>query len=188
MATKTEARGWPVPAHLGCLQMPGAKPGPGSATPATTGGKRALNRLPRSCACIAGWRDAITVLGFQPLPPMFFRTLALGLLLAGAAPGFAAVPPSNPAVEKLADGILLPVGDSWLRLTVCADNTIRVAYAKDHAFSAFRPSLIVVPPPGPTPRTSRRRDSGRPAAARPPASAGRSRPGRRLPLPRTPAW
>ena len=42
---------------------------------------------------------------------MFFRTLALGLLLAGAAPGFAAVPPSNPAVEKLADGILLPVGD-----------------------------------------------------------------------------
>ncbi len=86
---------------------------------------------------------------------MFTRTLALGLAFGFSLPfapsGLAAVSPPPPAVERLADGIILPVGDGFLRLTACADNTIRVAYAKDHAFAAFRPSLIVVPRSAPVP-------------------------------------
>ena len=36
--------------------------------------------------------------------------------------------------EKLGDGILVRVGDNFLKLEVCADDVIRVAYAKDRAF------------------------------------------------------
>jgi alpha-D-xyloside xylohydrolase len=38
--------------------------------------------------------------------------------------------------QKLDDGVLLPVGGNVLKLEVCADNVIRVAYAKDPAFFA----------------------------------------------------
>src|ERR1017187_3782687 len=44
--------------------------------------------------------------------------------------------------EKLADGLILAQGDGWLKLTVCADDIIRVAYARDRAFFD-RPSLVV---------------------------------------------
>src|ERR1035438_9047833 len=44
--------------------------------------------------------------------------------------------------ERLADGLVVAQGDGWLKLTVCADDIIRVAYARDREFFD-RPSLIV---------------------------------------------
>src|SRR5438067_8760349 len=49
-----------------------------------------------------------------------------------------------PAVEKVADGVLIRIGDSLLKVEVCADNVIRVAFAKDRAFFA-RKSLAAEP-------------------------------------------
>jgi alpha-D-xyloside xylohydrolase len=60
-------------------------------------------------------------------------------LLALAAP-----PPARGVPERQADGILLAVGDAWLRVALCGDAIVRVSYAKDRAF-ATRPSLIVEP-------------------------------------------
>ena len=44
--------------------------------------------------------------------------------------------------EKLADGIVVAQGGGWLKLTVCSDDIIRVAYARDRAFFD-RTSLMV---------------------------------------------
>ncbi len=67
-------------------------------------------------------------------------------LLAAAAASlslFVAPLPAAPAVEKLSDGIVVPVGDTFLKIEVRADNIIRVAAAKYRA--AFeQPSLAVV--------------------------------------------
>lgn len=52
-----------------------------------------------------------------------------GVLVVGlTAPYWAATP------EKLPDGIILPIGDAFLKVEVYADNIIRVAYAKDRSF------------------------------------------------------
>jgi alpha-D-xyloside xylohydrolase len=62
----------------------------------------------------------------------FLRVLlasVAGVLIAGlTAPFWAATP------EKLPDGIILPIGDAFLKVEVYADNIIRVAYAKDRSF------------------------------------------------------
>ena len=46
--------------------------------------------------------------------------------------------------EKVADGILVGIGDAFLKIEVCSDDVIRVAYAKDRAFFA-RKSLMAEP-------------------------------------------
>jgi len=61
-------------------------------------------------------------------------SLCVALVVAGQLSTHAA--PASP--QKLADGVLLPVGDNFLKLEVCADNVIRVAYAKDPSFFARR--------------------------------------------------
>jgi len=48
------------------------------------------------------------------------------------------------AVEKEADGIVIPLDSAFLKIEVRADNIIRVAYARDKAVFA-RPSLVVLP-------------------------------------------
>lgn len=53
-------------------------------------------------------------------------------------------------MEKRPDGIILPVGDGLLQVAVCADNAVRVAFAKDRAGLAHQ-SLIVLPAAGPAP-------------------------------------
>jgi alpha-D-xyloside xylohydrolase len=53
------------------------------------------------------------------------------------------------APEKQADGVVLAVGDKFLRLAWCGDAAVRVSYAKDRAFLT-RQSLIVAPPGGAT--------------------------------------
>jgi alpha-D-xyloside xylohydrolase len=62
----------------------------------------------------------------------------LAVLAAASGPAFlrAAAP------EKLNDGFVVAQGDGWLKLTVCADDIIRVAYARDRAFFD-RPSLVI---------------------------------------------
>ena len=57
-------------------------------------------------------------------------SLCVALLVAGQLSGHAS--PNPP--EKLDDGVLFHVGDHLLKLEVCADNVIRVAYANDSAF------------------------------------------------------
>ena len=63
------------------------------------------------------------------------------------------------SVEKLPDGIAVPVGDTVLRIEVRADNIVRVACARDRAFFA-QPSLAVVPTSAPAPRWTLATDAG----------------------------
>jgi len=65
--------------------------------------------------------------------------LALPLQAAGPQAGSKAA-----AVEKLPDGIVLRAGENFLKIEVCADDVIRVAYAPDRAFFA-RKSLMTAP-------------------------------------------
>jgi alpha-D-xyloside xylohydrolase len=77
-----------------------------------------------------------------PALPLFPLSLLL-LALAVPAPLRAAEP------ERLPDGIVVAVGDAFVKLEVRADNAIRVAYARDRAFFA-RPSLMLdAPRPAP---------------------------------------
>ena len=69
-------------------------------------------------------------------PRAFAAVAALALLL---------VPPMNAAaeVEKLPDGIVVPIGDAFLKVELRADNIVRVAAAKDRSFFEL-PSLAVI--------------------------------------------
>lgn len=55
---------------------------------------------------------------------------------------------AEPAMEKQADGVVFSLDHAFLKIEVRADNVIRVAYAKDHAFFAHK-SLVVLAPGGP---------------------------------------
>ena len=55
--------------------------------------------------------------------------VAVAALLCLGASSLAAAP-----LERQADGILLPVGGGLLKVAVCAENVVRVAYARDRAF------------------------------------------------------
>ena len=66
--------------------------------------------------------------------------LAGGLVLLSSAMAFG----QSPAVEKTDDGVMVRVGDSFLKLEVCSTKVIRVAFAKDRAFFA-RKSLVAGP-------------------------------------------
>lgn len=57
---------------------------------------------------------------------------------------------AQPAVERTADGVVVPLGDSFLALEVRGPNAIRVACARDRAFFT-RDSLIVPPRTAPLP-------------------------------------
>jgi alpha-D-xyloside xylohydrolase len=61
------------------------------------------------------------------------QILLAGLLLA-AVQAFAqsAAPPAKP--EKVSDGIIVPLGDTYLKLEVWGDNIVRVVAAKDRTF------------------------------------------------------
>jgi alpha-D-xyloside xylohydrolase len=52
--------------------------------------------------------------------------------------------------ERLPDGIIVTHQDTFLKVEVCADDTIRVAFARDRAFFNH-PSLMTVPRSGPAP-------------------------------------
>jgi alpha-D-xyloside xylohydrolase len=70
-------------------------------------------------------------------PKAFLReilwVLFLGALaFAGTSQSFAQSRPGRP--EKLANGVLVPIGDGFLKVEVCNESVIRVAYAKDRAF------------------------------------------------------
>ena len=67
--------------------------------------------------------------------PFASSLLFLGLAVASAR---AAAP------EKVPDGIVVPIGDKFLKIQVCADDIIRVSEGKDRAFLARR-SLSVLP-------------------------------------------
>jgi alpha-D-xyloside xylohydrolase len=75
---------------------------------------------------------------------------SLMLLVAGAgcaAPRGPACPPSIPvamSLQRVPEGLVVRVGDGFLKLEVCADDVVRVAYAKDQAFFA-RKSLAAQP-------------------------------------------
>jgi len=75
---------------------------------------------------------------------------SLMLLVAGAgcaAPRGPACPASIPvamSLQRMPEGLVVRVGDGFLKLEVCADDVVRVAYAKDQAFFAHK-SLATQP-------------------------------------------
>jgi alpha-D-xyloside xylohydrolase len=73
-------------------------------------------------------------------------------IAATAALAFLLVTPMQAAaeIEKLPDGIIVPIGDTFLRVELRADNIVRVAAARYRSFFGH-PSLAVVPAPAPAP-------------------------------------
>jgi hypothetical protein len=75
---------------------------------------------------------------------------SLMLIVAGAgcaAPRGPACPPSilvATSLQRVPEGLVVRVGDGFLKLEVCADDVVRVAYARDQAFFA-RKSLAAQP-------------------------------------------
>ena len=73
------------------------------------------------------------------------------LFVAGAGcsaalhdPGHPASVPVQVSLQRVQEGILVRVGDGFLKLEVCADDVVRVAYAKDQGFFS-RKSLMAQP-------------------------------------------
>ena len=106
-----------------------------------TGAKRGQDAAKK---CLAGLAELAQAAGLFPnmhafaiRPFIIAATAVLALFLA--APLKAA-----PELEKLADGIVVPVGTAFLKVEIRADNIVRVAYAKDRALFE-RPSLVVQP-------------------------------------------
>jgi len=77
-------------------------------------------------------------------PRSAFLIVSAALISTLATPLGAAVP------EKQPDGIVLPVGDGFLKVAVYADDIIRVAFAKDRSFFEHK-SLSAEPRRGPAP-------------------------------------
>ena len=69
-----------------------------------------------------------------------FLSLFAAIAVAGSLPAQAS--PNPP--EKLADGIVVPVKDTFLKVEVYGDNVVRIACAKDRAFFA-RKSVMTEP-------------------------------------------
>lgn len=69
---------------------------------------------------------------------------AVAAACAGPRPGQPASTPAQIAPQRLSDGLLVRVGDAFLKLEVCAADVVRVAYAKDESFFA-RKSLAAQP-------------------------------------------
>jgi alpha-D-xyloside xylohydrolase len=69
------------------------------------------------------------------------RSLAKSFMLLLVAVAADAAPAS---LQRTADGVLVRVGDNFLKLEVCAADVVRVAYAKDQVFFA-RKSLAAQP-------------------------------------------
>src|SRR5271169_2551483 len=76
-----------------------------------------------------------------PSPMKRLAALALPLLLLARA-GAPALRAADAALERQADGVVIAVGDAFLKVEVCADDMIRVASARDKAFFT-RASLVV---------------------------------------------
>src|SRR5215469_449424 len=57
-------------------------------------------------------------------------SLLLGIIFAGSFTAFA----SSNQPQKVKDGVIIPIGNYYLKLEVCADNVIRVARAPDPSF------------------------------------------------------
>jgi len=66
------------------------------------------------------------------------------LAVAGLLSILSAAPLVAGPVEKQEDGIVLAVGDGLLKVEVCAENVVRVAFARDGAFFD-RKSLVTAP-------------------------------------------
>jgi alpha-D-xyloside xylohydrolase len=73
---------------------------------------------------------------------VFVCALVLGVI--GSTFGGLLIAQQQSAPERLSDGVLLPVRDALLKLTVCADDVIEVSFARDRAFFA-RHSLAAAP-------------------------------------------
>jgi alpha-D-xyloside xylohydrolase len=75
---------------------------------------------------------------------------SLMLLFAGAgcsglrAPACPASVPAPASLQRTPEGLLVRAGDGFVKLEICADDVVRVAYAKDQAFFA-RKSLAAQP-------------------------------------------
>ena len=71
--------------------------------------------------------------------PRLIPLTLVGVLLLGAAPLAA-----QATAEKVADGVLVALPGATLKVEVCTDDIIRIAYAPDRAFFD-RASLVAAP-------------------------------------------
>ena len=74
----------------------------------------------------------------QIRPGRLLPVLAAGWMSAAATAALGAAP------ERLPDGMLVAVGGGFLKIEVCAEDVVRVAFAKDRAFFS-RASLVAAP-------------------------------------------
>ena len=78
----------------------------------------------------------------------FAKSLMLLIASAGCSglreQGHPAAVPAPVNLQRMPEGLLVRVGDGFLKLEVCASDVVRVAYAKDHGFFA-RKSLAAQP-------------------------------------------
>jgi alpha-D-xyloside xylohydrolase len=72
----------------------------------------------------------------------FFRNTIFIALFAACGESFAQTPGNQP--EKLADGIIIPINDTFLKVQFYAPDVVRIACAKDRAF--FNRDSIVTEP------------------------------------------
>jgi alpha-D-xyloside xylohydrolase len=70
--------------------------------------------------------------------------LSLGFIASFSVHQASAQPQKLRPPERLTDGILVPVRDSFLKLEVCTDSVIHVTFSKDRTFSA-RQTLAAAP-------------------------------------------
>ena len=80
----------------------------------------------------------------QDKSKLFACALALGFIASFSVHQIRAQPQKLGRPERLADGIVVPVRDSFLKLEVCTDSVIHVTFSKDRAFSA-RQTLAAAP-------------------------------------------
>ena len=82
---------------------------------------------------------------FTVVCPLTVAVIAATCARAGAQ---AAVPV---VLEKTKDGIVLPLRDGFLTVSVVAEDVLRVTFSRDKAFAGTKKSIITVPRNGPMP-------------------------------------
>jgi alpha-D-xyloside xylohydrolase len=93
----------------------------------------------------ARWSSSFHVKSLPPRPSLAALALTATCLVAGTpAPTPAAEIRSPAMTEEIPNGVIIPLEQGLLRLELCAENIVRVAFARDRAFFS-RESLSLDP-------------------------------------------
>jgi alpha-D-xyloside xylohydrolase len=87
----------------------------------------------------------------------YIVTLFCLLVLWTCQEGFAQ---TSPPVERISDGIRLPINDGFLTISPRTDDILRITYSKDKTFAATKKSIMALPRNGPAPHWDFSAESG----------------------------